>query len=998
MLTRSSGRRGFVLALVAGLVAGVASCTGAGSAPPVRTTVEQVWTAAGIHPVSAVRAVGGVAVVYGTAGDELMIYGLDPVSGAQLWSRPVALPTDQSDSVAVRDIDGQVAYLRPTGSARLSQLVLAEPTTGADRTVSAPRYWYAFPGRCTDDAWICPTSYVPQAGGHWDLSRFRVNRATGDTVPIEAADKPVDNAYQLPVGNLYYADAADGTMQISRRVKGSVTWTKRASDIWGPTMPRPSYFTMSDTAGRGFVIITAEGRGTDRPEGTRLDLAKDLVSAFVSVADGTVRWVSPGAAAGCGDDPYLHWDVTEDDPDTPALPVPVHRDRGQELECVARTEMTTADLDVSIEAFDPATGTVRWTADVGNARALAADNAGRKSALLDDDHVVVTNSTGGLVVDLRTGQSRPTSTTDVLWCTDESAFPRPEPYFQESTPITTAKRSGVVRPCRPDGSAAPMPTNAIPSKLSAQFEGDRRVIALADGVAGFLVPPAEAAADAEGAVPEATGPDVAASDSTDATPTSAATPASDSAAGGAGEPAGPALHTIESAWAATGFEAKTVPKLVGGTAVLYGTVGTQLLLIGLDPATGAERWRHPATAAALSPRQEVAVVALDGKVGYLRPVPGDDRMSQIALIDPATGSDVIVTEMRWWIGLPAVCCRDPATWCATAYYVEPNATTLTSRRFRIDPGSGALTLIPPSADAPSVPYTVLWNDVVQLDGAPTETIGIVRDGAVVWSRPLTSWPAPEATLDDWWLSEDDGPTPVLVMSVRAGWTGSSGSGARYPSLDLAKNLVTVGVDRRDGTVLWSTPGTWFGCRGTLPPVAQMSTPGSEQPALRCRYTGRLDSDPPNRGYDLTRPTDLDVTLERVDLQTGRAVWSVPLGPERSLAVDGFGMAVSLLDDHRLLTGGRVVDLDDGSVRTPAGDETFWCPGRQSFDQPVEWLGTDGSVRRDRRVQGEVFQCDGAGKAVSGTPPAVPLSMSAVTGAGLRLVSTPAGRGRLPGAA
>jgi len=170
----------------------------------------------------------------------------------------------------------------------------------------------------------------------------------------------------------------------------------------------------------------------------------------------------------------------------------------------------------------------------------------------------------------------------------------------------------------------------------------------------------------------------------------------------------------------------------------------------------------------------------------------------------------------------------------------------------------------------------------------------------------------------------------------------------------------------------------------------MSTPGSPDPALRCRYTGRLDSNPPNRGYDLTEATDLTVTLERVDLQTGEAIWSVPLGAERSLAVDAFGTTVSLLDDHRLLTGGKVVDLDDGSSRPPAGGETFWCPGRQSFDQPVEWMGTDGSIRRDRRVQGEVFQCDGTGSATSGTPSAVPLAVSTVTDDGLRLVSTPGG--------
>lgn len=53
-------------------------------------------------------------------------------------------------------------------------------------------------------------------------------------------------------------------------------------------MSRPSYFTMSDTAGRGFVIITVEGRGTDRPGGTRLfvgsgpvaEHAEELLAGF----------------------------------------------------------------------------------------------------------------------------------------------------------------------------------------------------------------------------------------------------------------------------------------------------------------------------------------------------------------------------------------------------------------------------------------------------------------------------------------------------------------------------------------------------------------------------------------------------------------------------------------------------------------------------------------------------------------------------------------------
>lgn len=166
MLQRRSARRWLALLLTAFAVIGTASCTGSDSSgPEVRTTIEKIWTAADIDPVSAVEEVDGVAVVYGTSGDDLLIYGLDPVTGAQLWSKPATLLTDESDSIKVSEIDGAVAYFRPTGTQRLAQLVLADPKTGADLTVSAPRYWYTLPVRCDDDAWVCLTSYVQQSEG-----------------------------------------------------------------------------------------------------------------------------------------------------------------------------------------------------------------------------------------------------------------------------------------------------------------------------------------------------------------------------------------------------------------------------------------------------------------------------------------------------------------------------------------------------------------------------------------------------------------------------------------------------------------------------------------------------------------------------------------------------------------------------------------------------------------------------------------------------------------
>ncbi|MET0966486.1 MAG: hypothetical protein ABWZ02_08830, partial [Nakamurella sp.] len=138
-------RRWLALATAMLVLSVVAACTGDDDAAPaaaVRTTVEKVWTATGIDPVSSVKNVGGVAVVYGSTPTGLMIYGLDPATGAQLWSQPTVVPSADSGGVAwAPQVDDTVTYFRPTGTARLTQLVLADPKNGTDRTVSAPRYW-----------------------------------------------------------------------------------------------------------------------------------------------------------------------------------------------------------------------------------------------------------------------------------------------------------------------------------------------------------------------------------------------------------------------------------------------------------------------------------------------------------------------------------------------------------------------------------------------------------------------------------------------------------------------------------------------------------------------------------------------------------------------------------------------------------------------------------------------------------------------------------------
>ena len=165
-----------------------------------------------------------------------------------------------------------------------------------------------------------------------------------------------------------------------------------------------------------------------------------------------------------------------------------------------RSTYVTTDLDVTVERVDPATGDVRWSADVGDAKTLAGDTTGGASAVLDDTHVYEPTSAGGLVIDLDTGSTRAPSADDTFWCDQDGTFTTAEPKYESSTPITSAEKSGLVRPCRSTGEDAPIPTTTIPAAVSESFPGDLRVVAMPGKVAGFLVPPsapgdADAAAD-----------------------------------------------------------------------------------------------------------------------------------------------------------------------------------------------------------------------------------------------------------------------------------------------------------------------------------------------------------------------------------------------------------------------------------------------------------------------------------------------------------------------
>ena len=96
-----------------------------------------VWTRTGLRPIGQPRAVGPVVVGIVAAADRrLVLVGIDPATGRELWEQPVT-PSRATRGVVVdfaKVGEDKVAFLRPTADtdAGSAVIVVADARTGAD--------------------------------------------------------------------------------------------------------------------------------------------------------------------------------------------------------------------------------------------------------------------------------------------------------------------------------------------------------------------------------------------------------------------------------------------------------------------------------------------------------------------------------------------------------------------------------------------------------------------------------------------------------------------------------------------------------------------------------------------------------------------------------------------------------------------------------------------------------------------------------------------------
>ncbi len=873
---------------------------------------------------------GGLFVLYGRHGDQLLLLGVDPATGKTRWQQPAGVGTATGAQPSVAVSQARVAYLRPDPKvARRSIVVVADATTGTDLVRSSPGFYAPGLGACSVDPgdWsrvgLCVSRQTDDQGG-WTTVRSGLDLRTGGLSGAES--QPSYEATGVP--GLRVEIDIDGRRLIGSN-GGQDRWTSSLAayvehaDTRGPlTFRRYGNVAVGTAVLIEPVGLTAEGATY------HLDPSQDVISFGVDLSSGKLLWRVNGAASDCLTDSALR------------------------CRYVGRADIVTGSagprvasatgLAVSVERFDPATGRPSWTANLGRVPGLLSDPDPDRTANTVAPAVVgagqrrlVLGPSTPEVVDLGTGKVGPPAVGEVFWC--------PAP------PSAGSQAGGLWQPCDAQGSPVSLPGETVPVGVGAAVKDGTRVIrgvAEPDALAGYELLPSD--------------PSVA---QTASSPTGQVGPVV----------AGPAAPTLTRVWSNSSVLPLSAPVVVGGTAVYYATADRLLYLVGLDPQTGRQRWQVPATVAFLDKDDGLSVRTFGDRVLYFEDA-GVPLTAFLDSLDPATGRSLRLTQAKQWDSQPSLCDLSVTEVCLTARadHVDHAGST-----YAVDVAHGTIRDYLAAADDVSG-WQHLVGPLYSHGTGAAMVLARLAGSVKIWQRSLTDLFGPGTDSITWQSLTWNDETFVLtaLRNVK-----NSGDGRSAP-LSMTAGVVTVSLYRATGALLWRDDGVSTGCFHDLPQPANSGV-------VFCRYTGTLED---NQGETFGTAQGLTVTVQQLDRVTGKPVWSTLIGAMPDLARPYGNVQLMWAGAGRLVvrnaSGAHVLDLGTGVLTGTNPTDVFWCERTSMFEQDqTYWV--DGQPVTTRSGSNMVEPCLRDGTAVDAAPTNLGQSQVAVAGA-LRLVSTPQG--------
>jgi outer membrane protein assembly factor BamB len=464
-----TGRRLAVGVLMAFMVAGCSP-----SRRPSDPPMSEAWRLRSISPIGQAVAVGGMVVVYGTENKDLYLYGVAVADGSVRW-RQAASPGAVVSGIEVvpNVIDERVAYFRPDAAANLAaRLVVASPDTGADLLVSGPFRYVSRPRQCDDGKDICLSS--ADNGAPPVSKRFSVE-----------AGGPVPDTDAAPAGS---RSVGDGLLDLGQRQPEILAGFRDGKVQW--RSPLTSYFSPGHSTDKGWYFeryapgaldVGSVGRAADQEDGATVvfDLSKEQTVA-IDAATGSLAWREDGTRFACDGKIALSRTVA----DGRSEPWPVRcRYRGLAHYKRPTEGVFYEGLDVTVEGFDVTTGKTTWSVLLGAAEAFLRDDA--RAIAVSDTEVLVQAATGGVVVDVATGVTRPPHAGEVFLCGKGVIFQYREARLLPDGKTANTWRGGtLLSPCVSDGSPATAAPRQVARSIGATV-GDRTVVADAGGLVAY---------------------------------------------------------------------------------------------------------------------------------------------------------------------------------------------------------------------------------------------------------------------------------------------------------------------------------------------------------------------------------------------------------------------------------------------------------------------------------------------------------------------------------
>ncbi|MFC4047098.1 PQQ-binding-like beta-propeller repeat protein [Dactylosporangium siamense] len=398
----------------------------------------------------------------------------------------------------------------------------------------------------------------------------------------------------------------------------------------------------------------------------------------------------------------------------------------------------------------------------------------------------------------------------------------------------------------------------------------------------------------------------------------------------------PAPPPLAQAWTRTDLKPIGQLTAVAGVAVGYVADSGRLQLLALDPATGKTLWQRAASPGEVVTGIAVTVTVVDGKVVYFRADPKGNLFASMVVADPRSGEDLAVTAPALFVSPPAECSNktDVCTISRTSYKdrAVPHRLRMTDKQY-VEENTGE----------PAGARSIGAGGLTDLGTRKPETLAVVRDGKVVWKRPLAeAFPAGFST-DHGWNWQLYSQQKLYIGSV---YGDSTGTRDTTLTRDLATGSATAALSETDGAVVWRDSGSSLHCSSLLDLPVNPDDADGPAVAVRCRSKGTSTW---SAATKKSTRTGLDVVIEGFDVMTGKTTWSVPVGAADELA--GGDQRPAVAGPARvLITGGTgpvVIDLISGKAEKPAADATFWCGASSEFtyDEPYYFDGKPETKRR-----------------------------------------------------